>query len=72
MAWIKEVTREPRSAILILLIARKHLQTATLGLSAEQSLLKYRDTLRGRVGLYEVKPAFYEAKPALLYMLKGI
>ena len=60
----------PRPAILVLAIARKNLQTVTSGLSAKQSLLKYRDTLRGRVG--EVKPAFYEVKPALLYVLKGI
>ena len=57
---------------MILLIAHKNSQTATSGLSAKQSLLKYRDTLRGRVDLCEVKPAFYEVKPALLYMLKGI
>ena len=50
---------------MILLIAHKNSQTATSGLSAKQSLLKYRDTLRGRVDLCEVKPA-------LLYMLKGI
>ena len=50
---------------MILLIAHKNSQTATSGLSAKQSLLKYRDTLRGRVDLCEVKPT-------LLYMLKGI
>ena len=66
IASTEEVSRRPRQAIAVLVIASKESQTTTSGLSTKKSLLKHSYTLPGRAG------CFCEVKPVLLYRLKGV